>query len=256
MIILAQPYCNNSNILFQNLHLDAFCRSNNLEFINPHLKPYGAIFPNLEKWNYFADTKHANFLKFKSLIAKNFDGSRPPEVDRQWLLARKNLTTWVKGWYFRSHKDVVEHRDYYKSLFTPVCDADIRREIDTLKMKGKVLSVHIRRGDYRRWQGGKYYFEDSVYLESINKALDTSSDIKTIMLFSNEPIEIDRYKSLGVEVVYSQGAWHEDQWKMAQSDLILGPPSTFSAWASFVGSVPIWHVETLTSKVNFQVSNG
>lgn len=256
MIILTQPYCNNSNILFQNLHLDAFCRNNNLEFINPHLKPYREIFPNLEKWNYLAHSQHSKFLKLKNLIAKNFDGSRPPEVDRQWLLARKNLTTWVKGWYFRSHNDVVEARDYYKSLFTPVCDVDIRREIDAQKMRGKILSVHIRRGDYRRWQGGKYYFEDSVYLECIQRTLDVSPDIQKIMLFSNESIDIGRYKNIGVNVVYSQGAWYEDQWKMAQSDLIVGPPSTFSLWASFVGKVPIWHVEESKSDVKFKVSNG
>lgn len=123
-------------------------------------------------------------------------------------------------------------------------------------MRGKILSVHIRRGDYRRWQGGKYYFEDSVYLECIQRTLDVSPDIQKIMLFSNESIDIGRYKNIGVNVVYSQGAWYEDQWKMAQSDLIVGPPSTFSLWASFVGKVPIWHVEESKSDVKFKVSNG
>ena len=38
----------------------------------------------------------------------------------------------------------------------------------------------------------------------------------------------------------------EDQWMMSQCDYLMGPPSTFSAWASFMGKVPIarmWSTE-------------
>jgi hypothetical protein len=35
----------------------------------------------------------------------------------------------------------------------------------------------------------------------------------------------------------------EDLYAFAGCDLLVGPPSTFTAWAAFYGEVPLLHVE-------------
>lgn len=256
MIVLAKSFGNNSNIFFQNLHLEAFCRTHDLQFVNPFLKKYSAVFPEI------AQSIHANYsfaagqLTLKSLFARNFDGSRSVEADRQWLLNQADRQAWVKGWAFRSPEDVGKSKEYFCKLFTPGCDREIKLELDEAKRGGRVLSVHVRRGDYRYWQGGRYFYGDDVYVGLIQRALNAKPDINKVLILSNELVKVSLYDGLGVEVLHSRGEWYEDQWRMAHSDYILGPPSTFSLWASFIGSVPIWQVASPSSTGVFEVSKG
>lgn len=41
----------------------------------------------------------------------------------------------------------------------------------------------------------------------------------------------------------------DDQTLMSQCDYIIGPPSTFSTWASFMGKVPLLHLYSAGQKV-------
>ena len=39
--------------------------------------------------------------------------------------------------------------------------------IGTIQRTIFVVGVHIRRGDYKTWEGGKYYFEHQEYAEQM-----------------------------------------------------------------------------------------
>lgn len=256
MIVLAKSFGNNSNILFQNLHLEAFCREHDVQFVNPFLQKYSTVFPDLMQSIHSEYSFSGGLLMLKSLFARNFDGSRSVEADRQWLLNQMDRRAWVKGWAFRSHEDVEKSKKYFQRLFTPICDSEVRRELEDAKRGGGVLSVHVRRGDYRYWQGGQYFYEDNTYVELIRRALNAAPGINKVMMFSNEFVNVSLYEGLGIEVIHPRGEWYEDQWRMAQSDFIIGPPSTFSLWASFIGDVPIWQVAAPDSPAMFESSRG
>ncbi len=106
-----------------------------------------------------------------------------------------------------------------------------------------VVGVHIRRGDYRTWQNGKYFFADEVYQQYL---LEMTSQLKQIhkepffVIFSNEDISIKEQDN----VVISRNEWFVDQFLMSQCDYLIGPPSTFSLWASYSGKVPYYHFES------------
>lgn len=63
-----------------------------------------------------------------------------------------------------------------------------------------IIGVHIRRGDYKYWENGKYYFTDDIYqmyMNSISSELKKRSNKKIkFILFSNENININRTEDI------------------------------------------------------------
>ena len=86
-----------------------------------------------------------------------------------------------------------------------------------------VVGVHVRRGDYKDFEGGRYYYEDNVY-ERNKKTFGDG-----IVRRGNTP----------KFVMFPLRSAVEDQWMMSQCDYLMGPPSTFTMWASFMGKVPL-----------------
>jgi hypothetical protein len=105
-----------------------------------------------------------------------------------------------------------------------------------------VIGVHVRRGDYKTYRAGQYYFKDDTYLRIALEALRSSqmhSRDVVIVGFSNE--KLDWNPSLdGSRVSTPVGEWWEDFLALSMCDLIIGPPSTFSAAASLAGNV-LWY---------------
>lgn len=60
------------------------------------------------------------------------------------------------------------------------------------------------------------------------------------LLCSNEPQDAEAFA--GFPVTFGTGELVEDLYALAGCDFLLGPPSTFTIWASFYGTVPLCHV--------------
>jgi hypothetical protein len=106
------------------------------------------------------------------------------------------------------------------------------------------VGVHIRRGDYRTWRKGAYFFEDDVYnkqMANIEKQLKQQRGAKSVcfIICSNEKIELKNFYPLNIQTLPSSPSMIEDLEILSLVDFIIGPPSTFSMWASYVGHVPI-----------------
>lgn len=115
------------------------------------------------------------------------------------------------------------------------CGDEIRRTFgrgDAAILRRKsgeiVVGIHKRRGDYRTWKGGRYCYGDDVWerVMSEMRALLAPRPV-SFAVFSDE------------NAVRSA---EEDQALMAQCDYLIGPPSTFTTWASFMGKVPLLHL--------------
>ncbi len=106
------------------------------------------------------------------------------------------------------------------------------------KNKGKfIVGVHIRRGDYRNWNKGKYFFDVYFYKDVINKLktkLINENKDPFFVVVSDEKIIFD----IGANF-FSEGSWKEDQITLQICDLIVGPPSTFTMWASYISKIPL-----------------
>ncbi|WP_432631472.1 alpha-1,2-fucosyltransferase [Brachyspira sp.] len=114
------------------------------------------------------------------------------------------------------------------------------------------VGVHIRRGDYRGWNNGKYYYEDEVYNDKIEQFSNLFKDKKILfILFSNEDITLKPKH----DYIISKCDWYEDHYLLSLCDYIIGAPSTFTIWASFIGNVPLMHILNRDDKVDLNSFN-
>lgn len=149
------------------------------------------------------------------------------------------------GWDFRSQIEILkENKDCVIKLFSPkdelinsILDCIIR-----LKQKKTIVGVHIRRGDYKTHLNGMYFFDDLFYQKrmfELNDVLKVHSSREIVFLICSDEV-IDIHLFAGLECFQMENAIQvQDLFSLSQCDYIIGPPSTFSMWASFVGQVPL-----------------
>ena len=180
MIYLIESYGNHSNRLMQHIHLEVFAKENGLKFYNPTLatmiKPYKMSknfnFTKAYFYNFIFKTinsiyKIAKKVKLSHLFGIiDFENSYDYETNSKLLKKKRNI--FVKGWNFRDFKNVLKYKEYFREQFTPL--TPLKQELVKIMESDKIkIGVHIRRGDYREWQNGKYYYSDSEYIDIIKK---------------------------------------------------------------------------------------
>lgn len=95
---------------------------------------------------------------------------------------------------------------------------------------------------YRGRLQGRYFFEDAIYAnwaKTLSEQLTLRNGRVGFLLCSNESVDIRAFNGLR----YFLGLGQElcDLYSLAQCDLIFGPPSTYTMWASFYGRSPVHH---------------
>ncbi len=151
----------------------------------------------------------------------------------------------VYGWWLRSPALMKKHGEKIRAYFRPVegfVNA-ARAVIDPLRRSADVLiGVHVRRGDYSYWKGGRYYFSAERYAAWMRDLMAQFPGRKVaFVVCSDEPRRLDEFP--GLTVGLGPNSPVSDIYALAQCDYILGPKSTFTQWASFYGDKPLLHLE-------------
>lgn len=187
-----------------------------------------------------------------------FDMNRPDYT----TLATSNSHVLIKdAWMFRDFIHIHKHAGQIRAFFTPVekhssavsnLISRARKDCDLL------VGVHLRQGDYKRWQGGRYYFTTAEYAAIMKRFAATMPDKKLrFLICSNEKQDEGTFK--GLHIVMGNDHPLEDMYAFAQCDFLIGPPSTYTGWASFYGSVPLYSLQTVDDVFcadDFHVSHG
>lgn len=104
------------------------------------------------------------------------------------------------------------------------------------KTSSTLVGVHVRRTDYKTWFRGKYYYDFSVYERAMLDMLKLCPDGVQFIICSDEKLSPEDFSSIPSEHLYfSHNEFVTDFVLLASCDYILGPPSTFSGYASFYG---------------------
>ncbi len=162
------------------------------------------------------------------------------------LLKRRRLIL-AQGWQFRARRYFVKHANEVREFFRPVEAHERKVEELILRVRGQcdvLVGVHIRLGDYSMFKGGKYFFDVDKYV-ALMKDVEGLFDGKKVgfLICSNESLQIQRFS--GMQVFFGTNQPLEDMYALAGCDYILGPPSTFSMWASFYGQTPLYQFEDI-----------
>lgn len=173
---------------------------------------------------------------------------RPPFAT---LVASKRLVL-VDGPLFRyadrAAFDI--HRDLVVDALRPVPAAVERARAATTRARrgrGTLIGIHVRRGDYDGFLGGRYFFEWSTYERVMSEVVTSwgGTDV-AFLVTSTEPAPAGFARDLAWAP--GPGDAVGDLTALSRCDLLIGPPSTFSHWASFVGGAPRWILEQPTDR--------
>lgn len=105
-----------------------------------------------------------------------------------------------------------------------------------------VVGVHIRHGDYKKWEGGKYYFSFLEVRKILDDYLASRKDRSTkkyfFMICSDEKIDEDFFK--GLSYATCLGTEIGDLLCLSMADVIIGSRSTYGSWAAYYGGIPFF----------------
>ncbi len=180
------------------------------------------------------------------------DDARGEEIDLDDAaffsrVAARRVTT-VSGWKIASWRLVAEQETKLRGFFRPAPSssdrareyiANLRREHDLL------IGVFIRQGDYRQWAAGRFYFSTAQYVTWMRQLLELHPGRRVAIVIASDEWQ-DPSLLAGLPVHFTTGAvnagghWFESWVELSLCDLIVSPPSTFSATAAFLGAIPLW----------------
>jgi len=155
-----------------------------------------------------------------------------------------------KGWYLREDtKYLKQTKKELQKIFEPRKEImnKCHNMVDPLKGQNKfVVGVHIRRGDYATWNDGKFFYSLEQYHQFMLQVQDLYHDRKIVFFISsNENFDVNEFE--GCEC-YRFGKEPSgailDLYTLSLCDVIMGPFSSYSRWASFIGEVPICWLES------------
>jgi hypothetical protein len=167
----------------------------------------------------------------------------------------------VRGWSFGSHETTLRYRPLYQKIFSPKKDMSCLEQSFLARCENeKIIAVHIRRGDYADHLGGIYFFDDAFYINLMVKMKEQLDGSCRFIIFSNDPdINEQNFRKHFEDVRFSYSDASADHYLMGKCDFIIGPPSTFSMWASYIGETPYCHIREKDATVklsDFKICDG
>jgi hypothetical protein len=264
MIIISDKPGQLCNQLIIHSNLWVFCKTNKKLLFNPSLYNYKGYFQEIKIYpgsktvflffNFIA--RIARKLKIKTRLFSTYSIGYEEYCDLDSLPEKSSIFSHfclAMGWQFRSKELTRSRREEIIKLFQPSVFYKIQIEkfISKIKTpKSILIGVHVRRGDYATFEGGKYFYDLESYKQIIFKTsqLFSSTEIKFI-LSSNDQEFIRELKDAVADCVITPGHELIDLYCLSQCNYILGPPSTYSIWASYYGKVPLYMIKNPTDKI-------
>ena len=265
-IMIARSYGQLGNRLFLYGHLLAAAKEYGVTLANPCFAEYAHLFPATagDLWCRFpvidqcdaAVSPHrrrilskATYLAARLLgrtgaMKSRYDvlrlrSSDQCDLESDELTGRlqNGRTLLVDGWLFRSERLFHKHADAVRKHFQiqPIHRHNVDQAIARIRQSADVIvGVHIRHGDYKTFLGGKYFYPVSQYVDLMRSVASQFSGQRVAFLVcSNAKLHPNDFD--GLDVHFGPGHLVEDMYCFAECDLLIGPPSTYTLWASIYG---------------------
>ncbi|MBQ9237199.1 MAG: glycosyltransferase [Prevotella sp.] len=246
--------CNN---LLQFAHVYAWAREHNRSVMSMRFSyKYKGFFKidgtNLVSFPLYLMAKYAaalHILPTASFKRRDCDHA----ALEQMMLRHRHIV--VSGWFVRFYDLFEKYKPEICDLFTvnERYAAPVRQRMaECEQASGKDvlrLGVHIRRGDYKEWANGAYYYDDGVYAEHIQKFTTMFPGKEChVYLSTNDPAVRPKNFRLSpdtdkLRIHLLRGNAIEDLYMLSQCDYIIGPPSTYSLVASMYRDVPFYRMD-------------
>lgn len=268
------------NRLIQRCHLLAFCLEHHVRMWDVGMCEYADLFefsrhdclgrypppaagcrlPWPRRWTMRACRKSAHLARRLGVPTRRFllltDGGEYLDLQEPSLrttLIETGLVA-VYAYRFRCTDYVNKHAEQLRHWFRPV-ETHARR-VDPIRQRLRdgidcLVGVHIRHGDFKEFSGGQFFFDASAYagfMRTMNNLLAP----KRVRFLVCSNAEQNPAAFAGLDAVLQREPAIIDMLSLASCDYLIGPPSTFSRWASFYGNVPMRIVSTPESAIELE----
>lgn len=260
-IIVCHQIGRMGNCLYRMAHLIAFARDHGL-------KIYDLSFSRKGFSEHFAYSRNQPIIRYPDLIRLPFNASMLQSF--VWKLYRylqkykilnfsiisggtfdqcdlENLNSRIvefEGVDFVYKAGIEKHCDFIRShlRFNESINTETSHFIDSLRKKNQlVVGIHVRRGDFKEFDGGRHYFEwcdYAAYAKELKKLLANKKVGFVICTDSAKQYSKMHFGSLETQLSSFDSAG--DMAVLSKCDYIISPGrSTFSGWSSFIGEVPL-----------------
>jgi hypothetical protein len=218
---------------------------------------------NLERLRYRLPKIDKNKRWIETINISEYDeDERKYDLNSQEFLDKTKKILFVQGWNFRDYQNFDKHANKLRTIFKP--QQKYLDNVNTLIEKERqdtdiLVGVHIRRGDYKDFFGGKYYFKWKEYAnflfqikEEVENNPNNPNQKVRFLLCSNDKIETKFFEDKNLDICFSSNHFLEDMYSLAACDYILGVPSSYSMWASFYGKTPLRILDKKGMKISLK----
>lgn len=197
---------------------------------------------------------HRLNINFKFLSVTYLDWSDQYNLESDTRLSAAGLH-FIQGWEFNADDLLAIHKKKLIEFFRPAYrfDVEVNNFIQKVKNDNRLIGVHIRHGDYQFFEGGKYFYKLDDYKNLMKALALLHPDLRFVVCTNNREIVLSDFAELNV--VMAPGHELTDLYVLAKCNYIMGPPSTYSLWASYYGHVPLYQIKDLSSKVDLSFFN-
>lgn len=182
-----------------------------------------------------------------ALRAVSLDWEEELRLDDPKFLAKlkRRQLVLMQGWLFRDEPAVARHAQAIREYFRP--REEFRANVSALIERAReacdvLVGVHIRHGDYRTYKGGQYFYELETYAALLERVESLWPERRVAFLICSNA-EQDKSFLSRFQNISGTGHLIEDMYALAACDYLIGPPSTYTMWASFYGEVPLYMIE-------------
>ncbi len=209
-------------------------------------------------WFHICDTRYHNFLVYvlakyaaawKLIPTVTFNEEKDDYGHEEQMMLNHKMIVAI-GWYARWYDLFIKYKSEILQLFA--FKEDVERKTADVLGQDKVLrlGVHIRRGDYATFYGGRFLYSDEQYIHIIQQFYSLHRGEKlTVYICGNDPeIQQDLYRQQlpMCNVVFPNGNPAEDLCLLSHCDYLIGAPSTFSLVAAMYHDLPLYWIENPT----------
>ena len=248
------------NRIFPFANLVAFAAEHDAVILNPAFARYADCFVGTRNGTiptYPSPKKQVNphwreffvgLSRIRSRIANRLQPGRvisiadsePLRLDIPEQRVRLGAASCVRGVYVIDRANFPKHADTIRQYFQPI--ETVRDEVQECLRSARLgcdllVGVHIRQGDYRNHYHGMLFYETPEYCKLMEKVRDRLAQRKARFLVCSD-VPQDFTSFAGLDCVPGPGTELGDLYSLAACDYLMGPPSTYSQWASFYGQVP------------------
>ncbi|TGX82466.1 glycosyltransferase [Palleniella muris] len=237
--------CNN---IYQYIKMYAWARKHNLKSMSMRFahkyKGFAICHTPYHNKTVYILVKALKILKLIPVVNYEDENTTAEECERRLLSSRSAI---VEGWNVGYNDLLPEYMNEIRQLFA--FDGNItaaaRRNMLPAGDTTVSIGLHIRRGDYKSFMGGRHYFTDKDFMDCLALLLDNFKGKRCNIYLCTNDKKLDKEFFLrtlrskekwnNCHIRFPHGSGQEDLCLLSECDYILGPVSSYSLIATMYG---------------------